>query len=307
MLSFLPGPLLLVINLTLFAIDAIVLGSLVVLLGIVRFLLPFKPVIRVIEKLDYFVFFVWSINTKYIILLTNKVQYHISGDKPLGPSKPCIVISNHKSWIDILMLHSVFEAKIPLTKFFMKKNLIYVPFIGLACYALGMPFLRRYPKEKILKNPELRMKDIKTTKKVCRNFVENPACLVSYVEGTRYTHKKAQQMNSPYKNLMPPKYTGLGIALSEIGNEIECMYNLTFYYPDLKKSGFLELLLGKVKHVYARIEVIKRDELPHGNYLEDQDFKNEFTQYMQDLWNAKDKILDEFKEEHRRLKETEAA
>ena len=171
MLSFLPGPLLLLINLTLFAIDAIVLGSLVVLLGIVRFILPFKPVIKVIEKIDYLMFFVWSINTKYIILLTNKVQYHISGDKPLGPSKPCIVISNHKSWIDILMLHSVFEAKIPLTKFFMKKNLIYVPFIGLACYALGMPFLRRYPKEKILKTPELRMKDINNAIKDRKNLI----------------------------------------------------------------------------------------------------------------------------------------
>lgn len=307
MLNFLPGPLLFLINLVLFAADAILLATPVVVLGIVRFLLPLKSVATVIEKIDYYIYWLWSINSKHIILLTNNIKFHISGDEPLGPGKSCVVISNHKSWIDILMLTTVFEAKIPITKFFMKKNLIYIPFIGLACYALGMPFLRRYPKEKILKNPKLRAKDIETTKRACRDFVDYPASLVSYVEGTRYTHKKAEKYHSPYKNLMPPKYTGLGVAISEIGKDIECIYNLTFYYPDLKKPGFLELLLGRVKHVYARIEVIRSEEIPQGNYLEDNQFKQEFSSYIQNLWDQKDLVLEEFKADYAKLKNNKIA
>lgn len=76
-----------------------------------------------------------------------------------------MIISNHLSWADILFIGCIYKGNVPVTKFFMKQNLIYIPFVGLACYALGMPFLKRYSKSQLIKNPKLRKKDIDSTKK----------------------------------------------------------------------------------------------------------------------------------------------
>ena len=102
----------------------------------------------------------------------------------------------------------------------MKHSLIYIPFAGLACYALGMPFLRRFPKEKLLKNPKLRNKDIQTTKAACKRLIDFPTTLINFVEGSRFTAEKAKVARSPYKYLLPPKVASLGVALSEIGDQV---------------------------------------------------------------------------------------
>ncbi len=52
--------------------------------------------------------------------------------------------SNHRSWVDILVLQSIFNRRIPFLKFFLKRQLIWVPLLGLAWWALDFPFMRRY-------------------------------------------------------------------------------------------------------------------------------------------------------------------
>ena len=54
----------------------------------------------------------------------------------------------------------------------MKHVLIWVPVIGLAWWALDMPFLKRYTKEEIQENPELRGKDIKAMEKSLKGIVD---------------------------------------------------------------------------------------------------------------------------------------
>ena len=181
----------------------------------------------------------------------------------------------------------------------MKHSLIYIPFAGLACYALGMPFLRRYPKDKLLKNPKLRNKDIQTTKAACKRLVQFPATLINFVEGSRYTPQKAKLSKSPYSNLLPPKAASLGVALSEIGNEVEYIFNTTFYYPDSHGKPFIDMMFGRIKYVYANIEILSKDQMPKGNYLEDKQFKHDFTMYIRDLWEQKDHLLDKLHEEYK--------
>ena len=108
-------------------------------------------------------------NTRMIKLFIN-IKYEIIGDIKMDPNESCIVISNHQSWADILVLGAIFNKKIPFLKFFIKQTLIYVPILGLAWWALDYPFMQRRSKKALAKNPSLRLKDLQATIKACEKF-----------------------------------------------------------------------------------------------------------------------------------------
>lgn len=293
MLSFLPWPVLLVINLILIPLNSIIIATPMTLLGIVRFCLPLKPVLKLIEKCNSLLYRIWVINNNLAIRLTNKISWHISGDTVPVIRKSCIVISNHLSWADILVISMLYGGKLPITKFFMKHSLIYIPFVGLACYAIGMPFLRRYPKEKLLKNPKLRIKDIRTTKAACRRLALSPSTLINFVEGTRYTPIKAKAARSPYDHLMPPKVASVAIALGEIGKDIDFVVDTTLNYPNnaYPHKPFIDLLKGRLTDICADIRLVKITPELVGDYLNDKNFKHEFTMHMREVWKHKDETI----------------
>ena len=63
---------------------------------------------------------------------------------PVDRASGTSCVSNHRSWVDILVLQAVFNRRIPFLKFFLKQQLIWVPFLGLAWWALDFPFMRRH-------------------------------------------------------------------------------------------------------------------------------------------------------------------
>ena len=73
-------------------------------------------------------------------------------------------LSNHQSWADIFIVQMITNRKVPMLKFFMKFVLIYVPVIGICWWALDMPFLKRYTKDQLERNPSLRGKDFASMK-----------------------------------------------------------------------------------------------------------------------------------------------
>lgn len=247
---------------------------------------------RFTEKCNNGIYISWTSANKAIFSLTNRTNYRIEGLEKLSVHNSCFIISNHISWTDIIMIGSIFGAKIPITKFFLKHSLIYIPLLGLACWGLGMPFLRRYTRKQLLQNPALKTRDIETTKKACRSLIYAPSTLVNFPEGTRFTPAKARAARSPYRHLMPPKGASLAVALGQVGQEIDCLINLTLCYPKNHGKVFIDLLKGRLHEVYAHIEIIDKKDLKCGDYLNDKQFKHEFTLWLRDLWAQKDALLD---------------
>lgn len=295
MLAFLPSPILLLLNCILIPLNCIVIATPIMLLGIIRFLFPLAFVIALVEKSNYYLYKTWVFFNAVILKITNNIKWDISGDEIPHITKSCVVISNHLSWADIIVLCCVYRGRIPTTKFFMKHSLIYIPFVGLACYALGMPFLRRYSREKLLKNPKLRNADIKSTKKACRRLALHSSSLINFVEGTRYTPVKAKLARSAYRHLMPPKAASVAIALGEIGKEIDFVFNTTLIYPDnmYPHKPFIDLMKGRLKEVKAHIEVIKVTDEITGDYLGDKEYKHTFTMHLRNLWQNKDAYIED--------------
>ena len=296
MLSFLPAPLLFLLNFTLISVVTVVLAIPVFALALVRLLLPFKFVLALVDKVNQAVFYLWVSNNSFLMWLTNRIKWDIKGADIKKIQGSCFIISNHVTWTDIVMLGHIYRGKIPITKFFLKHSLIYIPILGQACYSLGMPFLRRYSRNELLKNPKLKMKDINATRKACLNLLEHPSSLVNFVEGTRYTPQKAAAQKSPYRHLMPPKAASLAIALGLIGEHIDCMLNTTLIYPGKHEGSiFMQMLCGRLKHVIARVEVIDKETIAAhmvGDYLHDKQFKHAFTMYLRDLWQRKDEQIE---------------
>lgn len=296
MLSFLPAPLLFVLNFTLISVVTLVLALPVFILAFVRLILPFAPVLGLVDRINQGVFYLWVSNNAFLMWLTNRIKWDIEGADIEKIKGSCFIISNHVTWTDIVMLGQIYRGKIPITKFFLKHSLIYIPILGQACYSLGMPFLRRYSRSELIKNPKLKMKDINATRKACHNLLSHPSSLVNFVEGTRYTKEKAAAQQSPYRHLMPPKAASLAIALGLIGSHIDCLLNTTLVYPGEHKSSiFMKMLSGRLTHVIARVEVIDKETVQKhmvGDYLRDKQFKHNFTMYLRDLWQQKDDLIE---------------
>lgn len=293
MLAFLPAPILFIINLLELTIVTVVAAIPMLIIALFKWL-PSRGIHNLINAINQTSFRIWIANNAFLMRLTNRIDWDIQGDitKITGS---CIIISNHLSWTDIVMLGHIYKGKIPITKFFLKHSLIYIPIIGLVCYAIGMPFLRRYSREQLLRNPKLKSKDLNTTRKACLSLLEQPSSLINFVEGTRYTKEKAQAQKSPYRNLMPPKAASLAVALGLIGRDIDCLYNTTILYPHTKGNVFLALLCGRLKKVVARVEKIELNDDWVGDYLNDKQFKHRFTLNLRQLWQRKDELLTQIK------------
>ena len=117
MISFLPSPILLVINCILISLNVIVIATPMMVLGVFKFLLPFHFVAITIEKCNYYLYKTWVFDNRVIIRLTNNIKWHITGDKIPTTKKSCIIISNHISWLDILFIGCVYKGNVPTTKF----------------------------------------------------------------------------------------------------------------------------------------------------------------------------------------------
>ena len=296
MLSFLPSPLIFIINMTMISIASCLLALPLIFLALIRLILPFKVVLDTVDALNQLVFRGFCVHNNLLMRITTKVKWDIQGVENVKVNGSCIIISNHLSWTDIVMICHIYRGRIPITKFFLKQSLIFIPIIGQACYAIGMPFLRRYTRAQILKNPKLKTKDLDSTRKACQSLLVYPSSLVNFVEGTRFTKAKARSCKSPYQNLMPPKAASLAVALGMIGKNIDCLLNTTILYPDHNGQGsiFYALLCGRLDRVIARVEVIDKEFIEQklvGDYIGDKQFKRSFTNELRSIWQKKDEQI----------------
>jgi 1-acyl-sn-glycerol-3-phosphate acyltransferase len=149
-----------------------------------------------------------------------------------------LLACNHLSAVDILVLQHVFHGRIPFLKFFLKRELIWVPLIGMAWWALDFPFMRRG------KTREAQRQDLETARAACEKFRHQPTSVMNFVEGTRVSAEKIASERSPYKHLLKPKVGGLSVALATMGEQFEALLDVTLVYPDGVPS-FWDLLCGR--------------------------------------------------------------
>ena len=274
-------------------ISTVVCSLPLLVLALVKLAIPGKPVRAV---LDPMLNGIASGCISFNCLLMNMFQrtrWEVAGVDALALDHWYLVNCNHQSWVDIFVLQRVFNRRIPLLKFFLKQQLIYVPVIGLAWWALEFPFMRRHSATYLQQHPEKRTQDLETARKACARFAVVPTSVMNFPEGTRYTPAKAKKQRSPYRHLLRPRAGALGLSLSVLGAQFRSMLDVTIVYPDGLPT-FWDFLCDRVPRVVVDVRQLAVPEaLCGGDYVTDAALRSALQQWLQGIWLAKDDTIEQ--------------
>ncbi|MDC0071672.1 acyltransferase [Gammaproteobacteria bacterium] len=259
-------------------------------IAIFKLLIPIESFKRLCTKWIIAIGECWIFCNGLWIKLLHNPQWTVTGFDSLNQSDWYLAMANHQSWADIFVLQGITNRKVPMLKFFMKDVLIWIPVIGLAWWALDMPFLKRYTKEQIKKDPSLRGKDVIEMKKSFGRFARYPVSIFSFSEGTRFTEAKRVSQDSPYEKLLRPKSGGIGLTLSTMPY-IKKVLDFTIKYNSHHRT-FWDFLCGKMSDVEIQVKIIDVPEnLLQKNYIEDEKFRAELKEWLYSVWEEKNKFL----------------
>ncbi|MEZ0369259.1 MAG: acyltransferase [Candidatus Sericytochromatia bacterium] len=239
---------------------------------------------------------IWVAGNSRILSLTPPITWRVEGIEGLDPRASYLLISNHQSWVDIFVLQHLFHGKIPFLKFFLKQELIWVPLLGLAWWALDFPFMKRYSRAELEKHPELRGKDVETTRQHCEKFRQYPVTVINFLEGTRRTPSKQAKhaaQGSPYQHLLRPKAGGVALVVAAMGDRLSAVLDVTIRYPgtDTKKL-FWKLLSGQIPAVEVHIRSLPMPAGAAGrDYLSDPAYQQQMQDWVNQLWADKDALI----------------
>ena len=223
-------------------------------------------------------------NTRWDISIDENLQLSMQGRY--------LMTCNHQSWVDTTVNQYFGLTRMPLTRFFTKWELIFIPFVGQAFKILGFPMMKRHSKAQIAKKPELKDRDMEEARKACQQLLSQPFTLLNYLEGTRFTQEKHDQQQSPYQHLLKPKAGGLALALNILGDQIDALVDMTIVYPD-GVPGYSEFWLGEVPRIAVNLRKINiPDWVLGGNYEDDAEYRERFQQWVHELWLEKDQLIE---------------
>ncbi|SCY80502.1 acyltransferase [Desulfoluna spongiiphila] len=294
MRSFLPGPIRGALAFLLYFLNSIVIIVPLVTVAVTKFLIPFSFWQLISRKILDVLATTWIDVNTFNMWLMQDFELEVTGAEGIEKDMWYLVISNHQSWVDILILQRVLNRKIPFLKFFLKKELIWVPIMGLAWWAMDFPFMKRYSKDFLKKNPHLKGKDIEVTRKACEKYKTIPVSIVNFVEGTRFTPGKHSRQNSPFTHLLKPKAGGVAFVLGSMGELMTGIVNVTIVYPNGTKS-FWEYLCGKIDAVKVHVELMEVTDDIIGSYENDPDFRAHFQTWINGVWEEKDRRIDQLR------------
>ncbi|WP_101675648.1 acyltransferase [Alloalcanivorax mobilis] len=280
------------------ALVGIFLNTLVMILplyvfALLRLVLRFHAAQVPLARILVWIAETWMATNNAIIGLFSGVSWRVQGLEGLKRDEWYLVTSNHQSWADILVLQKVTNRRVPSLKFFLKQELIWVPLLGLAWWALDFPFMKRYTRARLEKHPELRGKDMETTRKQCEKYAHFPVSVMNFLEGTRFTRAKHDQQASPYTHLLKPKAGGAAFTLKAMAGRLHCLLDVTIVYP----PGTSRSLLGFLGGAMRQVEVtIRQRPIPvwaaQGDYENDPEFRQRFQAWISEIWTEKDALLE---------------
>jgi len=274
-----------------FTLNTIFWSTPLLILAVIKVLLPIAPLRRALTRVIMAIGENWiSVNT---VLLQRgaSIDWRASGLDNLRRDGWYLVMVNHQTWVDILVLQTVFNRRVPFLKFFIKQQLIWFPVLGIVWWAMDMPFMKRYSPSYLVRKPHMRGKDLETTRRACDKFRHTPTSIINFVEGTRFSEAKRARRKSPYRHLLPPRAGGLAVALSAMGPLFNSILDVTIVYPD-GPARFWDMCCGG--HVEARVAVRERPVeqwLFAGDYQEDREFRRLVHRWIGDIWQEKDELL----------------
>jgi len=227
-----------------------------VVLEIVRLLVP--PTTRSVRRIAARMYHLAVRTDNWWLRRVVGVQWNIPA-ADVGPGRIAVVISNHRSWSDTLLVQSVICAHGPILKFLAKQELVYVPILGIIVLSFEFPRLKRKASQ-AQSEEQRRESDRARVTEAALSLRETRAALLSFVEGTRFTEAKRIELNSPFQHLLPPRAGGFSAIVDAVRDHDAVVVDLTLNYePDV---SFWQFIGGVHTHVTIHAASFPADQLP---------------------------------------------
>lgn len=263
--------------------------------AILKLLMPVPVLRRFFSRVMVWIAETWISANSVDMALFHRIRWDIQGLEQLSPNRSYLVCANHQAWTDIVVLQKIFNKRIPFLRFFLKRELLYVPLLGLAWWALDFPFMRRYTKEQIAKDPRRRGQDLEATRRACERFRGSPVSVLNFLEGTRFSEAKHRRQASVYRNLLEPKTGGLAFVIGSMGDQFDALLDVTIFYPE-GPANLWGLFSGKISEVVVRVRRCPiPPELIGGKYQEDSEYRIKLQAWVRSIWEQKDRLVEELK------------
>jgi 1-acyl-sn-glycerol-3-phosphate acyltransferase len=291
MLAFLPSPARGIVAALLLGINTCFWWVPLFAVSLLKLALPAKRVRALTNRVLNAIAGGWIACNSGWMRLTQRTTWDVRGLEELDRRSWYMVNCNHQSAVDIFVLQHLLNKRIPLLKFFLKRQLLYVPIMGLAWWALDFPFMRRHSGATLRKHREKRFDDLDTTRRACEKFALVPTSVMNFPEGTRFTADKQRIEHSPYRHLLKPKAGALAQSLSVLGEKFRWLLDMTVVYPDGVPT-FWQFLCGNVPRITVRARRLAiPPEFRIGDYAGDPQFRKRIEHWLQDLWHEKDRQI----------------
>ena len=283
------------ISATIIICATVILPFIVIVCFCIKFIIPFKKAReKYLHNFIYRIPKVWSWVCEKAILISTFGCWDTPDLSKLDGDKHYLLIANHQSWFDIIVISLITYRHTAPFRFFMKQELLWqLPIAGIMCKMLGFPLLRRHKRSEIKANPALRNKDIATTRKVCRKFREYPVVFVNFPEGTRFTAKKHRAQASEFSHLLKPKAGGCSLIINELNNCLAGIIDLTIFYSG-KRPSLTKLIFGQIKQISCQYKLLPISNDMLGDFYQGKEYKTGFQKWLNSRWHEKDAILDKY-------------
>lgn len=254
-----------------------------------------RPLVYALNS--YFAGSMWLL-CQHMFEQQNSVRIKVTGTDSIPKSESALVISNHCSFLDFCMVHSVSMRcnMIGNCRYFSKDSIKYMPFFGWGMYLAGFIFLKRNWA-----------KDQRNINATFKTLIKNrlPIHLISYLEGTRVSKTKiAESHDYARKNNLPllqytllPRSKGFAASVKGLrGSHIDHVYDLTIAYYHYKRGfgatpSLGDYLLGRLNEYQFRVHANRysMSEVPETD--------SEISQWLIKLYEAKNEMLSQWKSE----------
>ncbi len=254
----------------------------VMLPGVLLRCVPIYRVQRLASRYCVWIARNWVGSNALMLRLLHPVRWQVSFDGDMDPRRSYLLVSNHQSWADILVIFDVFHRRTPFARFFLKRDLLYVPIVGLVCWAMDFPFMTR----------KAGRSDLETTRRACEIYREVPVTVVNFLEGTRFTEAKRAATGSPYERLLHPKAGGVAYTLNAMGDQFAGIVDVTIEYSPSEKELAWSWLSGQQADLRLHVRVLPvPEQLLAGDYMQDAAHREAVKTWLADLWAEKNQRL----------------
>ena len=260
-----------------------VAGTLMIPFILLKVLVPIAGFRRACTDVMFAIARQWPAFNRLVYRLMYPIAWDIEVHGTLDPHRSYLLVGNHQSIIDILLVFDQFSHRTPPLCFFLKRELKWMPVIGWACWGMDYPFMNRTGLAS----------DLDTTRRFCERFRDRPVTVTNFAEGTRFSEEKRVSKRSPYRHLLRPKAAGLAFTLDAMGEQFAGIIDVTLAYRPSKHPIAWSFLVGEQTELAIHIDVLPVPaELMGGNYTGDKAFRERFHGWLNGLWRRKDARLD---------------